>query len=267
MFSQNGGYSLADIAAATGGSRNDSGWGDGGGWWIIVFFIFALCGGWGNGFGGFGGGAGASGALTRADLCQDMNFSDMQNGIRGVQSGLCDGFYAMNTGMLNGFNNIGNAICNLGYEQAQLTNGVTNALMQGFNTANVTALQSQNALQTQLADCCCQNREGQAQIRYDMATNACAIQNTLNNNTRDIIQSQEAGTRQILDYLCQDKIASLTAENQTLKFAASQQAQNAYLVSVLNPTPVPSYQVPNPITGLYGVQQSTCCGANLGYVA
>lgn len=85
-----------------------------------------------------------------------------------------------------------------------------------------------------------------------MATNTCALQNTINTSTRDIIDSQNAGTRAILDYLCQDKIASLTAENQTLRFAASQSAQNAFLINALNPAPVPSYTVPNPYTGAYG---------------
>lgn len=107
MFNSTNGYSLADIAAATGNNRNGGdAWGDGA-WWIILLFLFA--GGWGNGY-GFGGNGGSQGALTRTDLCQDMNFSELAAGVRGIQQGLCDGFYAMNTGMLNGFSGVHNDI-------------------------------------------------------------------------------------------------------------------------------------------------------------
>lgn len=97
-----GGLSVADVAALQ--NRDSDGmFGGAGGTWIWVFFLFFLLAWGGNGGFGFGGNAATQGALTRADLCQDMNFNDLQNAVRGVQSGLCDGFYAMNTGMLNGF--------------------------------------------------------------------------------------------------------------------------------------------------------------------
>ena len=159
---------------------------------------------------------------------------------------MCDGFYAQNTALMNGFHGIDNAICNLGYQT-----------QQGFNTTNVALMQGQNALQAQLADCCCQNREAISQVRFDMAQDTCALQNTMNTNTRDIIESQNAGTRAILDYLCQDKIATLQAENNDLRLAASQDRQNALLttamtaqtnqiINAVNPAPIPAYQVPNP---------------------
>lgn len=101
-----------------------------------------------------------------------------------------------------------------------------------------------------------------------MATNTCALQNTMNNNTRDIIDSQQAGTRAILDFLTNDKIATLTAENNDLRRAASQDRQNALLTSTMaaqtnqiinavNPAPIPAYTVPNP-NSYYG------CGCNTG---
>lgn len=118
-------------------------------------------------------------------------------------------------------------------------------------------MQAQNALQTQLANCCCENREGQAQIRYDMATQAC--------ETRQAIADS---TRNILDFLTQDKIATLTAENQNLKFQASQTAQNAFitanqeaqtaeLIRRINPMPVPAFTVPAPYA-------YAGCGCNTG---
>ena len=102
------GLSVADVAALQ-NRDNDGMFGGAGGTWIWVFFLFFLLAWGGNGF-GFGNGAGAQGALTRADLCQDFNFNGLQNGVRSIQNGLCDGFYAMNTTMLQGFNGLGNQI-------------------------------------------------------------------------------------------------------------------------------------------------------------
>lgn len=101
------GLSVADVAALQ-NRDNDGMFGGAGGTWIWVFFLFFLLAWGGNGF-GFGNGA-AQGSLTRADLCQDFNFNDLQNGVRGIQNGLCDGFYAMNTTMLQGFNGLGNQV-------------------------------------------------------------------------------------------------------------------------------------------------------------
>lgn len=284
MFNSNGGYSLADIAAATGG-RNE-GYGDGfmgnGAWWIIILFLFVFCG-WGNGgFGGFGGN-GLQGALTRADLCQDMNFSQMENGIRGIQQGLCDGFYAQNTNLLNGFAGVqnaltngfagvDNAVCTLGYQTQAGINSVNVANMQNTNAIQrdifdntVGNMQNTNAIQAQLAQYCCDNRAGQKDIEYRMATDTCAIQNTVQNTTRDIIDTNNANTRSILDFLVQDKISSLQAENQNLKLAASQAAQNTYLVDQLRPCPIPAYITCSPYQASYGIGLNNygCgCGCN-----
>ena len=175
----------------------------------------------------------------------------------GISNGLCDGFYAMNNSMLTGFNGINTNIMQTGY-----------GIQQAINADTVANMQNTNALQSQLADCCCQNREAISQVRFDMAQDTCALQNTMNNNTRDIIDSQNAGFRSILDYLCQDKIATLTAENNDLRRAASQDRQNALLTSTMaaqtnqiinavNPAPIPAYTVPNP-NAYYG------CGCNTG---
>ena len=270
-------------AYANGGNNGGmGGWGDG--WWAII--IFAMIFGWGNGGwgGGFGGGNGAvNGALTRADLCQDMSFNNLDSAVRGVQQGLCDGFYAVNTSVLNGFHGVDNAICTLGYQNAQLINGVQmqvanefrgtdNAIcnlgyqtQNGFNQTNVALMQGQNAIQTQLAQCCCENRAGQADIKYQMATDTCAIQNTIQNTTRDVIDNQNCNTRQILDFLVNDKISTLQQENQNLKLAASQAAQNNYLLSELKPCPQPAYLTCNPFTGQYGGYGYNGYGNGYGY--
>ena len=283
MFNTNNGYSLSDIAAVTGSGNNGNGmWGGDGAWWVIILLIL-FAGGWnGNGFGGGNGAAGTEGTITRTAIHDGFTTNGIENGIRGIQQGLCDGFYAMNTGMLNGFNGVNNAICDAGY-----------ATQQGFNTTNVALMQAQNALATQLANCCCDTRaaiqqasfdnaqgmnaltrqvadcccetgrqieRGFADVNYNMATNTGALQTSLANSTRDIIDSQNAGTRAILDYLCQEKIADLQSENQALRLAASQQAQNNYLISELAPKlPVPAYAVPNPFVP-YGYSNcNTCC--------
>lgn len=180
------------VMPATGGYGNDGAFSDGGWLWIIV--VFALLFGWGNnGFGGFGGNGGGyvATAATQADIQRGFDTQSIIGKLDGISNGMCDGFYAQNTTLMNGFHGVDNAICNLGYQT-----------QQGFNTTNVALMQGQNALQAQLADCCCQNREAIAQVRYDMAQDTCALQNTMNTNTRDIIDNQNAGTRAILDYLC-----------------------------------------------------------------
>ncbi len=241
--------SLADIAAVTGGNRNDGAWGDGG-WWVLII-LFALFGGWGGyGFGGNGGGGYTATAATQADIQRGFDNSAVISKLDGITNGLCDGFYAVNNGMLTGFN----------------------AIQQAINADTVAGMQNANAIQSQLANCCCETREAIQGVNFNMAQNTCALQNTMNNNTRDIIDSQNAGTRAILDYLCQDKIATLQAENNDLRLAASQDRQNAllttamtaqtnHIINAVNPSPIPAYQVPNPNTYIpYGCGCNTGCG-------
>ena len=231
MFNGNNGYSLTDIATAAG--RNGGGYGNGfcdNDWWIILLFLFAFGGfgrgGWGNGFGGGGGYdvIPATQADVRAAVDQQTLISKLDN----QTYGLADSTYALNSAITNGFHGVDNAICTLGYN-----------MQGGFNT-----------LGHQISDCCCETgraiERGFAETNYNMATQDCETRRAIADSTRDIIDSNNAGVRSILDFLTQDKIATLTAENQSLKFAASQAAQNAYLVNELRPCPVPAYTVPNP---------------------
>lgn len=253
MFNSNG-VSLADIAAVTGNNRNNDGmWGDGA-WWIVILLIF----GWGNnGWGGFGGNGSGTG-YTDAAIQRGFDNQAVISKLDGISNGLCDGFYAMNNSMLTGFNGINTNIMQTGY-----------GIQQAVNADTVANMQNTNALQSQLADCCCQNREAISQVRFDMAQDTCALQNTMSNNTRDIIDSQQAGTRAILDFLTNDKIATLQAENNDLRRAASQDRQNALLtttmaaqtnqiIDAVRPTPVPSF----PASNLYGYAYG--CGCNTG---
>ena len=260
MFNGNS-PSLADIAAVTGNNRNNDGMWGGDGWWAII--IFAMIFGWGgfggNGWGGNGGGMGSTAAAyTDSAIQRGFDTQSIIGKLDGINNGLCDGFYAMNNGMLTGFNGINTNVMQTGY-----------GIQQAINADTVANMQNTNALQSQIASCCCDVREAIQGVNYNAAQNTCALQNTMNNNTRDIIDSQNAGTRAILDYLCNEKISSLQAENSDLRRAASQDRQSALLTAVMNtqtqqiinsvnPTAVPAYVVPNPNAYAYG------CGCNTG---
>ena len=257
-----GSLSPADVALITGNnSRNSDGFGDGfGAWWIIIFLIFAF-GGWNNnGWSGNGGNAGAADNYVLAsDFATlqrqlDSGFDRIGNRIENVNNGLCDGFYAMNTGMLNGFSGVQQTLC-------QGFSGVNNAITQnGYETRlGVQGLSSQLAncccdIEKSIADCCCTTQRGIDAVNYNMAMNTNALQNTMCNNTRDIIESNNANYRALHDEIIankleakNDRIAELTAQVSKLQLAASQEAQNNFLVGKLGPKcPEAAYIVPNP---------------------
>ena len=253
----------ADIAAVCGNNNRNNDGMFGNDWaWIVILLLF----GWGGrgfgGFGGFGGGYGGGASCgapcaTQADLAAGFNNSavlsnlnDLALGQAGIQQTLCQGFNGVNTTVMQGFNGVGNAICNLGYN---IQGGI-------------------NGLSAQLADCCCTTQRAIDSVKYENATNTCAIQNTIQNTTRDVIENANANSRAILDFLTQDKIATLTAENQSLKFAASQSAQNAFITAnqeaqtaelirrLGRDCPVPAYVVPNPNCCYQYAQPA--CGCN-----
>ena len=256
------GYNLSDIAAVTnGGGRSGSGdgmWGDSG-WWIILLFLFAGWGGRGNGFGGNGGGMGGDISFmtpwaTQADVRAAVDQQTLISKLDQQTYGLADSTYALNNSIMSGFHGVDNAICTLGY-----------SVQGGFNT-----------LGHQISDCCCETQRlierGFCDTNYNMSTQACETRRAIADSTRDIIDSNNAGTRAILDFLTQDKIATLTAENQSLKFAASQANQNAFITAnqeaqtaelirrLGTPCPVPAYVVPNPNCCYTGYTITNGCG-------
>lgn len=207
------------------GSGNGFGFGGDGAWFLIILFLFAFCGWGGNGWGNNAGNSG--GVVDGYVLASD--FSNIERKMDIINGGLCDGFYAVNNTLLTGF---GNAELSRANQQA--------ALMQQLS-----------AMQMQAADCCCENRAAVAQVRYDMATQACDTRNTVQNATRDIVENQNANSRAILDFLTNSKMRDLESANQELRLAASQAAQNNYLISQLRPTPIPAYASCNPWAGSY----------------
>lgn len=237
MSLSDGGVQATMPVAPTGMMNSGfGGFGGDGAWWIIILFLFVFCG-WGNN--GWGNNGNSGGVVDGYVLTSD--FANIERKIDSVNQGLCDGFY----------------------QQAQLVNGTNMAMANGFAQAELSRsnqqaalMQQLNAMQMQAANCCCENRAAIAQVRYDMATQACDTRNTVQNATRDIIDNANSNSRAILDFLTQSKLADLQSENQGLKLAASQAAQNSYLVSQLRPSPIPAYTVQNP----YCCNQFAGCG-------
>ena len=183
------------------GNCNGNGLFGGNDGWLGILLLIALLGGglgWGGGFGGFGGGAGLQGMATRADINEGFALNNITSGITAIQQGICDATYALNNAITAGFHGVDRAVCDIGYA---------------------------------IKDCCCTTQRAIDGVNYNMATQTNALQTAMCNNTRDIIDSQQAGTRAILDFLTQDKISTLTAENQALKFQASQAQQNAFITA------------------------------------
>ena len=228
---------VAPVNSSNGGGF---GWGGEGSWFIIILFLFAFLG-WGNG--GLGNNAGNSGGVVDGYVLTS-DFANVERKIESVNQGLCDGFY----------------------QQAQLVNGTNMAMANGFAQAELSRsnqqaalMQQLNAMQMQAANCCCENRAAIAQVRYDMATQACDTRNTVNTAARDIIDNQNQNSRAILDFLTQSKLQDLQSANQELRLQASQAAQNNYLISQLRPTPIPAYQSCNPWAGGSYTGCAGCC--------
>ena len=235
--------SLSDIAAVT--NRND-GYGNGmfgNEWaWIVILLLF----GWGGrGFGGFGGGYGAGAGCvapcaTQADVRAAVDQQTLISKLDQQTYGLADSTYALNNAITNGFHGVDNALCSLGYN-----------------------------LSHQIADCCCTTQRAIDSVKYENATNTCAIQNTIQNTTRDVIENANANSRAILDALNANYIRTLEQENNSLRLSASQSAQNAVLMAAMDankaeilrktgaecPTAAYIVQPPQPVTF-----PTNCCG-------
>lgn len=264
------GYSLADIAAATGNGNNGNGsfGGDYGAWWIIIIIVLF---GWGrNGFGGNNGNGSNGGAMDGYVLASD--FAQVDRKLDSISNGICDSTFALNNTIVNGNNALQNTL-NQGF--AGLNTGL---VTQGYeNRIAVQGISSQLAncccdIRQQIADCCCTTQRGIDGINYNMAMNTNALQNTLCLNTRDIIDNQNANYRALHDEIVankleakNDRIAEQQNEINALRLSASQEKQNNYLTSYmdrLNPNrcPEPAYIVPNPNCCYdYTVTRNSCC--------
>lgn len=244
----------ADIAAVTGNRANGGfGYGDGFLYWIIILFFFGMFNG--NGWGGNGNGGNGMNLYPWMNQSNQMSdgFRDqmLYGQINGIQNSITSGFGDVATALCGGFAGVNATI----------------------NNAQMANMQQMFGLQSQLAQCCCDNRLATCQTQNIVQNEGNATRFADANNTRDIIQSQNQGTQAILDKLCQLELDGLKADNANLRtqlnFAnlqASQVAQTAelrqsgatqlnQLVSELRSCPIPAQPV-------YGSQPIFTCGGN-----
>ena len=233
-------YMEGEFPTVVSGGNNGNGmWGQDGIWAILLLALL----GFGRGYGGygFGGGSGSGNEFvgyelgkvaTQADIASGFNNSavlsslnDIKIGQANMQNFINQGFSGINTQLLSGFHGVDNAICTLGYQN-----------QSGFNT-----------LAHQISDCCCGVQRSIDGLNYNMAKNTC-----------DIITNSNAQTQRVIDYLTNEKIEALRAENVALKGRISNDAQSAYLIDKLGyKCPIPAYVVPNP-----NCCYNTCNGTN-----
>jgi hypothetical protein len=263
--------------APTGGFGGFGGGMDGDAW-LILIIMFAL---FGNGFGGFGGYGGGLGVdfpwlmngqtSINANTNAGFNQAATANQLTGIQASIASGFGDTALGIAG----LNQAICQSGNATVAAVNNSQNAITQQMYTnqiadlersfaAQTAATQNANALQSQLANCCCENRLATANLAADIARENCADRAAVAEGLRDVLTATQAQTQTILDKMCQMEIDNLKAQNSALQsqvlmkdFAASQTAQTAslmadnafqtqYIVNRVAPYPIPSYTVPNP---------------------
>lgn len=222
------------------GQNSNSGYGNGmfgdGAWWIIILLIFGY--GWG-GNGNFGGGNGVGSNYILA-----TDFATIERKLDSISNGICDATFALNNTIVNGFNN---------------TN--QNIITQGYETRNAI-----NHVSSELASCCCALQKELLENRYIDAQNTCAINTNISNVARDIIDNQRMGVGRILDFLTNEKLCTLQAENSSLKAQISNDLQTRTIVGALSPKqPIPAYPVFAPNTSFaypsgvtFGVNNSGC---------
>ena len=294
LTDENGSGMVMPVAPMYGGGNGGFGGGFGNDWgWIILLLLFAG-GGWGNGFGGFGG---------FGNMQLGYDFPWLLNGQQNIMANTNNGFRdsMLNDGITSirdGIGNLSTQLCNCcGDVQMSLANGFAGVeqganarqianMQQAFN-AQTAMMQGFNNVQSQFADCCCENRLANCQTQNIIQNEGNATRFADANNTRDIIQSQTDGTRAVLDKLCQleldgvkaqveaknDRIAELTTQLNMANLAASQTAQNAFiaqgfsnevdaLYNRLNSCPVPT----TPVYGRTPIFQcnNNGCGCGCG---
>ena len=268
MF-DNSALSAADIAAVTDGNRN-SGWGGDGGRWalIILSALFGWGGNRGFGNGGYGTGDGTSNGGIPNGFALATDFASLERKMDGVDNGMCDGFHATANGMDTGFAAVQNALRQgfSGVTQAVTSQGYGSRLgtqairaqpaqcrcdTQAAIQANTTqGVMDTDAIRRQLASCRCENEKRQMQTRFENRQNHCATMQAID----------KVGDR-IVDYPTNRETQRLRDENRSLKFQASQVAQNRYLTDTPRPCPSPAYITCNPWAGQpYG----SCAGYGRG---
>ena len=229
--------------------------GFGGGWGLLLLFVLLMRGGYGN-FGGMGGmfpwmmGGQVN---TNNDVQRGFDQNAVMTGLNGIQNSVNTGFGNVQTALCSGFAGVNAGIAN-GFAQAEISN----------NARQIADMQQMFGVQSALQNCCCQQSANTADLKYTVATEACADRNAISTALRDVLEANNASTQRILDQMCQDKIdaknekiadlqnqltmANLAASQrtQTQTLLADNAAQTAALEQYLAPVPRPAYMVQNP---------------------
>lgn len=245
------GMNTTMLVSPTGGAypvyqqSGNNGFGDGNGWWIVLLIILLAAGngfGYNNGGGAFGGQPvivnDGGGSVQRGfDQAATIGaVTGVQNSIQNLATQICGGFGDVQTSLCNGFAGV-NATVNSGFANAEIANNSRQiANMQQAFANQMATSQGFNQLGTQLATCCCENRQATNDLKYTIATENCADRAALSDGVRDLLANQTANTQRILDQLCQDKIdaknekiADLERQLSMATLRESQTAQNAFI--------------------------------------
>lgn len=251
----------------------------GDGWWVILF-LFALMG---NGFGGWGGFGGAGSAQLGYD------FPWLMNGQQGINNNVSDGFRdaqlsnqlsGIQSAVTSGFGDTALGIAGINQNICQTGNAITSAVSNGFanaeasdNARQIANMQSLFGIQSALQNCCCENRAATADLKYTVATEACADRSAISDGIRDVITNQTATTQSILDKLCQLELDNYKRENDNLRsqlnmaaLRESQTAQNAFIQQGFSDEVDQLYNrlsnCPVPSTPVYGRTPIFTCNNN-----
>lgn len=282
------GLTVADaLALQDRNNGNNDGFGGGAGaWWVIILILFFAMGmgGWNNNnrgnndggtntvvipsnMGGFGNGYNACCTpATQQGLTDAFNFSQLDNGQRGLERGLCDGFYSVNLGISNLGTQMQQGFCSADRANLQSFNGIQSALCQGFNGVNSAIAQTNynmkdcccetresimqsnfnnqanfNSVQNQLASCCCDLGRGQENIKYAIAQSTC-----------DIMANADKNTDRIINHMVQNEMDNLRTELQSAQMQLSQNAQTNSIVNQLLPVAKPAYITCSPYAAAFG---------------
>lgn len=235
------GISVADALALRdsgygGNGGGFGGWGDGG-WWIIILILLFGAGGWGRGgFGGNGGGTGTP--ASTLDLADAFNFNQLDNGLRGIEQGICNGFYTNAQQINSVLAALQNCCCDTKVGMLTGFNGVN----QGINTLGFNVQAGFNTLGNQLASCCCDIERGQDAIKYEIA-------NVANN----LLVAGDKNTDRIINYLTQTEMDKLRTELQSAQFQLSQLSQTDNIINRLMPVAKPAYLTCSPYASAFGL--------------
>lgn len=247
----NDGISVADALALR--NTNEDGWGNNGAWWIIILILFFAFGGWNrNGQDGDNKYNPCCAPATAQGMSDAFNFGQIDNGIRGLSNGLCDGFYAQNSALKDLGMAMQNCCCetkqaigNLGFEMSKGFCGVDKGIMQN-------AYQTQagfTSLGNQLASCCCDIQRGQDALKYEIAQ-----------ATNGLLVSGEKNADRIINHLTQTEMERLRSELQSAQFQLSQLSQTSNIVNQIMPPARPAYITCSPYASSLGFGcGSTCC--------